>query len=181
MGTIRIPSPVTLFIAVLYQDPIIFDNVCSTLQEKLGEIEWTSEPLPFTHTTYYHSIGEQLLRVFLVFRKRIDPGFLPDLKILTNQIEEQTATGEKSRQINLDPGYFDGGKIVLATTKNSSHRVYLGKGIYGEATIRWEKGSFRPFEHTYPDYSSIDYRPILSRIRDLHRLSQDQSRNEPVQ
>jgi hypothetical protein len=171
MGVIRTPKPVKLFVAILYPEREILESVKPALREHFGEIEWESPHLPFTHTDYYRSIGEKLTRVFLVFEPLIDPGQLADIKITTNQIEAQTGGGGKERRINLDPGYFDGGKIVLATTKNFSHRVYIGKGIYAEATIKWEKGAFRPFEYTYPDYASEAYQPILLKIRELYRKS----------
>lgn len=171
MGEVRSPQPVKLFIATLYEDGEVLDLVTPHLTERLGTIEWQSNPIPFTYTDYYRDIGEKLFRVFLVFQDLVDPGILPDVKLFTNELEKTTADATHPRRINLDPGYFDGGKIVLATTKNFSHRVYIGKGIYAEATIKWEKGDFRPFPYTYPDYQSEAYRPVLRKIRDLYRAS----------
>lgn len=171
MGEVRLPQPVKLFVATLYEDPEALTLVLPHLVERLGDIEWQSDPIPFTYTDYYRDIGERLSRVFLVFRNLVDPGILPEVKLFTNDLEKITADAHHSRRINLDPGYFDGGKIVLATTKNFSHRVYIGRGIYAEATIKWEKGDFHPFPYTYPDYRSREYQPILRKIRDLYRAS----------
>ncbi|MBC7217291.1 MAG: DUF4416 family protein [Candidatus Caldatribacterium sp.] len=171
MGEVRPPQPVKLFIATLYEDREVLNSVLPSLVARFGDIEWQSDPIPFTYTDYYRDIGERLLRVFLVFRDLIDPGTLPEIKLFTNELERATADANHPRRINLDPGYFDGGKIVLATTKNFSHRVYIGKGIYAEATIKWEKGDFHPFPYTYPDYQSEAYRPILRKIRELYRAS----------
>jgi len=171
VGEVRPPQPVKLFIATLYEDPEVLVRLLPRLTERLGDIEWQSDPIPFTYTDYYRDIGERLLRVFLVFRELVDPGILPEVKLFTNELEKSTADATHPRRINLDPGYFDGGKIVLATTKNFSHRVYIGRGIYAEATIKWEKGDFRPFPYTYPDYQSEAYRPVLRKIRELYRAS----------
>ena len=171
MGAIKQPSPVKFFIAVLFEDHSVLNQVLPQLENEFGPIEWTSEEIDFVQTDYYRDIGEKLKRVFLVFHDLMDPGYLADRKIFTNTIETSTGNDQKPRKINLDPGYFDGGKIVLATTKNFSHRIYIGKGIYAEATIRWEKGDFRPFEYTYPDYASQEYRPALIHIRNLYRSS----------
>ncbi|MCX6088993.1 MAG: DUF4416 family protein [Atribacterota bacterium] len=171
MGTIKKPTPVKFFIAVLFEEHSVLQPVLLILEEKFGIIEWRSEEIPFTYTDYYRKMGEHLLRLFLIFKPLMDPGELAERKIITNQMEKSTGEGARERKINLDPGYFDGGKIVLATTKNFSHRVYIGKGIYAEATIRWEKGDFRPFEYTYPDYRNPEYRPSLMKIRDLYRSS----------
>lgn len=169
MGTIKNPNPVKFFIAVLFESSAALEMILPYLEKEFGPIQWKSPIIDFTYTNYYQEIGEKLKRIFLVFQKLIDPGELADRKILTNQLESKTGNTQISRRINLDPGYFDGGKIVLATTKNFSHRVYIGKGIYAEATIRWEKGDFRPFEYTYPDYASKEYRPSLIQIRKLYR------------
>lgn len=171
MGEIRNPQPVKLFIAVLYEERNILENILPQLEKYWGEIEWISEEVPFNYTSYYRNIGENLKRVFIVFKSLIDPEKLADIKVITNEIEQSTQEGEKKRRINLDPGYFDGGKIVLATTKNFSHRVYLRRGIYAEATIKWEKGDFRPFPYTYPDYQSPEYLPSLQKIRELYQKS----------
>ncbi|NSW75394.1 MAG: DUF4416 family protein [Candidatus Atribacteria bacterium] len=171
MGEIKLPQPVKLFIATLYEEERVLHIVLEPLQEHFGKIEWQSHPIPFTYTDYYRDIGTNLVRVFLVFKSLIDPGQLAEIKWITNEIEKSTGDNAKERKINLDPGYFDGGKIVLATTKNFAHRVYIGKGIFAEATIKWERGDFRPFPYTYPDYASPEYRPILFQIRELYRAS----------
>jgi hypothetical protein len=171
MGDVRPPQPVKFFIATLYEEEPVFRKILVPLEEHFGEIEWQSHPIPFTYTDYYREIGEKLVRVFLVFKPLMDPGKLPDAKLITNELEKTTADAQRARRVNLDPGYFDGGKIVLATTKNFSHRVYIGKGIFAEATIKWERGDFRPFPYTYPDYQSPEYRPVLLTIRTLYRAS----------
>jgi hypothetical protein len=58
---------------------------------------------------------------------------------------------------------------VLATTKESSHRVPLASGIWAEVTLLFEKGSFRPVEWTYPDYRSPGCIAILNSIRALYK------------
>ena len=171
MGEIRNPRPVKLFIAVLYEERNILEDILPQFEKRWGEIEWIREEIPLAYTDYYRNIGENLKRVFIVFKPLIDPGELADIKVATNEIEKTTQEGKKERRINLDPGYFDGGKIVLASTKNFSHRVYLCRGIYAEATIKWEKGDFRPFPYTYPDYQSPEYRPSLRKIRELYQKS----------
>ena len=74
-------------------------------------------------------------------------------------------TDGPARPVNLDMGYVDGGKLVLATTKDYAHRLYLGAGIYGEVTLRWRAGAFEPWEWTYPDYRSGHYREFFAQVR----------------
>ncbi len=59
------------------------------------------------------------------------------------------------RRVNLDPGYLIASKLVLATTKDFAHRIYLGQGIYGEVTLNYRRGQgWQPHPWTYADYRS---------------------------
>ena len=73
------------------------------------------------------------------------------------------------RRVNLDPGYVDQAKLVLATTKDRQHRLYLGRGIYGEVTLRFTGGRFEPWEWTYPDYRTPEYRVFFETVRRRYR------------
>ncbi|OPZ95339.1 MAG: hypothetical protein BWY71_02269 [Planctomycetes bacterium ADurb.Bin412] len=73
-----------------------------------------------------------------------------------------------SRPINLDPGYIDASKLVLATTKNYSHRIYIGQSMYAEATLHYHRGKWQAWPFTYPDYGSGLYDPFLNAARDRY-------------
>jgi hypothetical protein len=45
------------------------------------------------------------------------------------------------RPVNLDPGFIEPSKLILASTKNFSHRIYIGNKMYAEVTLMYEKGS----------------------------------------
>ena len=81
---------------------------------------------------------------------------------------EEALASDGKRRINLDPGYISQSKLVLATTKNHGHRIYLGKGIYAEVTLRYRNKAFRPWEWTYPDYRTEEYVEILEEIRSIY-------------
>ena len=74
------------------------------------------------------------------------------IKILTNSIEDRYARQNGCRAINIDPGYIASSKLVLATTKNYSHRIYLRDGIFAEVTFNFRKNSIEFNPWTYPDY-----------------------------
>jgi hypothetical protein len=122
-------------------------------------------------------MGSPLLRQFIAFARPIDPGDLAAIKHETNDLEAQLAASEPARRlavtrpINLDPGCLEPSKLVLATTKNFSHRVYLGQAIYAEATLAYRSGRWQPWPYTYPDYASGRYFPFLTAVRN-HLLSQ---------
>ncbi|HNY92028.1 MAG TPA: DUF4416 family protein, partial [bacterium] len=69
------------------------------------------------------------------------------------------------RRVNLDPGYSEAAKLVLATTKNFGHRIYLGQGIYGDVQLFWRKGRFQSNPWTYPDYLEAKSLEFFSALR----------------
>jgi hypothetical protein len=105
-----------------------------------------------------------LQRVIVTFQPLVDPGDLPAIKRLTNEMEQASAHDGK-RRVNIDPGYVSLGKMVLATTKDHAHRLYLGQGIYGEGTLVYQRGAFRPWPWSYPDYASERYCALFLEIR----------------
>jgi hypothetical protein len=138
------------------------------LQRRYEEIDYTSIDLPFTYTRYYDGeMGTPITRFFVSFRALVDPGALARIKIETKDLEDLFRESGK-RKVNLDPGLLSGGRFVLASTKNASHRIPLADGVYGEVTLVYENGKFRPLEWTYPDYCSADYTGILAEIRRIY-------------
>ncbi|HIC91403.1 MAG TPA: DUF4416 family protein, partial [Syntrophaceae bacterium] len=85
-------------------------------------------------------------------------------KLYTNSIEKHFCIDHK-RRVNIDPGYITPERLVLATGKNYSHRIYLRDGIYADLTLIFKKGSFRPLEWTYPDYATSQVIELMNAIR----------------
>ncbi len=170
MGEPKPHPPVKLICGMISAHKELFDKAASLLQERFGPIDLKSHVIPFNFTDYYaEEMGENLRRIFLSFQKLIRPEDLVEIKLQTNQFERKFLyPGTERRMINLDPGYVAAGKLILATTKDHSHRVYLGKGIFAEATLRYYKGSFRPWEWTYPDYRTEEYIQIFNQIRRIY-------------
>jgi hypothetical protein len=90
------------------------------------------------------------------------------MKLKTNDLEERWRAAQ-GRQVNLDPGYVGYTKLVLASTKDASHRVYLGQGIYAEATLQFVRGSFQPWPYTYRDYAEPAAIEFFNRVRERYR------------
>lgn len=168
MGKIKEPFPVKLITSIFSSDLGLLDEAKARMSEEFGPVDYESELLTFDHTTYYApEFGEKLVRKFLSFSNLIDPGELAEIKRITNGMEMEWAIDGK-RRVNLDPGYVSYSKLVLATTKDRDHRIYLGKGIYAEVTLHYRKGTFRPWPWTYPDYASGKYIEIFNEIRRLY-------------
>jgi hypothetical protein len=129
MGTARQPEPVKLIASLLTGNLALLDGVKEALIRAFGQIDFESELLPFDHTDYYApEFGPGLQRQIVTFENLVDPGDLPAIKWQTNDLEWSLAV-DGHRPVNVDPGYVSLGKMVLASTKNHAHRLYLGQGI----------------------------------------------------
>ena len=144
------------------------------LSRYTGPTDEVSELWPFDSTDYYEpEMGENLERQFVSFERTVNPGELAHIKTLTNELEEricyECGLPQTQRRVNLDPGYISLGKLVLATTKDYAHRVFLRDGIYAESTLRWEGGRWVPWPWTYPDYADTRYHAFFARVRERYK------------
>lgn len=171
MGTIIEQLPVKAIIGVLTAEPSILPTVYQQLAHHFGNIDYTSELLPFNSTNYYEDeMGKDIHRQFISFEKLTDAGTLAENKLITNQIEQSFLREDTThRRVNLDVGYICMAKLILASTKDHAHRIYLSNGIYAEITLRFYHKTFQPWEWTYPDYRLPTYIDIFNHIRTLYR------------
>ena len=168
MVKIRKHNPVKLIIGFIYKDEANFIRVKDKLKRKFGRIDFESESIDFNYTGYYEEeMGSNLKRRFISFRKPIPIQDLYRIKLYANRLEARFLVS-KCRQINIDPGYLDLAKLVLATTKDYAHRIFLRKGIFAEITLSFRGNSFSPNDWTYPDYRSKEYIDIFNQIRNLY-------------
>ncbi len=169
MGRERLAARVKLFAGLIYADTSRYSESRRLLERVFGRSDYESAELDFTHTDYYEpEMGRALKRRFISFGKPADPEGICKVKLVTNRIEKRLSTAGK-RLVNIDPGYLDLSKLVLFTTKDYSHRIYLGKSIYAENTLYYKDGSFRPWPWTYPDYGTKEYAEIFESIRDIFK------------
>ena len=173
MGAITTPLPVKAIIGVLTTDPDLLPTVYTELTHRLGPIDYTSELMPFTSTTYYEAeMGPDIQRQFISFERLVDAGTLAEMKVFTNSVEQTFAirmSKTDARRVNLDAGYICLAKLVLASTKDHAHRIYLRDGIYAEITLRFYRKTFQPWEWSYPDYRLPTYIAIFNHIREIYR------------
>lgn len=169
MGIVKKPDKVKLIVGMISNNIQLFTKAVGELEKTFGDIDFRSQVLDFDKTTYYQpEMGKNLKRQFLGFDRCIFPDELPAIKIFTNSLEFTLSGNGEQRLINLDPGYVNLGKLVLATTKDHQHRLYLGKGIYGEVTLRYRNKTFAPWKWTYPDYATEEYIRIFLQIRQIY-------------
>jgi hypothetical protein len=168
MGVLVNQNPVKLIASIIYKDGTSADSAEKRLIRKYGPLTPLERTLPFDFTDYYEEeFGKPLKRKLICFDKPVDPEKIADVKLTTNKIEDVFREGGK-RTVNIDPGYVTEAKLVLLTTKDYNHRVYLGKRIFAESTLYFQDGTFKPWPWTYPDYGSEALIAYFNEVRALY-------------
>lgn len=169
MGQIRRRDKVKRFAAVFAHDESALDWLAQRCVADWGRIELASEKWPVAETGYYHrTMGSGVLKQLLLFESLIEMEELVADKWLAGEWEQELAkelNHQPSRPINIDSGYVSEAKLVLATTKDREHRVYVGRGIFAEVTLHYQKHQWRPWPWTYPDYHREEVAEFLNRAR----------------
>jgi hypothetical protein len=171
MGAIRPPKRAKLLVGLLSGDPDLMRLARQRLAKRFGDVNFETELWPFTATDYYRAeLGDEIQRQFVFFHELVSVEQLAHIKRETNALEERicedTARPPTMRPVNIDPGYITLSKLVLASTKDHAHRIYVGGGIYAEVTLRFESGGWKAWPWTYPDYAAETYHSAFTRARE---------------
>ena len=183
------PPRVKRIAGILYPDEERLEWTIDGLTRLWGKPERVSEPVPFDKTDYYRDIAPRLLRCFACFPGMVDAGELADWKHQSHELEEASAkaagrqescgAGRALRTVNIDPGYVDGARLILASTKDHAHRIWLRDGIYAEVTLRYRFGKWESFDYTFPDFRSGVYDEFLSEVRKMWLKERKNLNREP--
>ena len=162
------PEPVKLLVAILWANANALQLVLKRTVEFWGEIDFLGQDYLFDMTDYYESeMGRPLFRRLIAFRQLVSPGMLVEVKLACNGLEDQFRESA-GRQLNLDSGYLDHNKMVLASAKGLGQKIYVAQGIYADLVARFRQGRFQPFEWTFPDFKDGRYDEELTNIRGLY-------------
>ncbi len=166
MGIAQKPPPVKLFLAAMYRDEAVLEEILGLFIRKFGTVEKKYGPLEVaSYTNYYdREMGKGLKKYYMTFSQLIQRDDLPAIKMFTNELESNSLQDE-NRLVNFDPGYLSIDKLILASTKDFFHRIYLSQGIYAEVTLHYRKGRYRYFSWTYPDYKDKEVQRFLEKVR----------------
>ena len=163
------PGLVKFFIGILYHESQSLESAVRFIEDLFAKIDYKSSEFEFSLTDYYREeLGWPIFRKFVSLTKLIDPGTLPALKISTNKVEDNLRKNGK-RTVNLDPGYMDYAKVVLASAKYNGQKIYLAQGIYADPTLWYEKGTYKPYPFSFPDFKSNIYNETFLHIRALYK------------
>ena len=141
MSATRFIEPVVRFCAVITRHDAARQWAVARSGRPLGHATIRSPEIPFEAGGYYTpSMGSGLQKSLIAVADFTDPGGLADWKNETNQWEQEyteSSQHEEERPLNLDPGYMTQAKLVLATTKDRDHRLYLRDGMFAEVTLTY--------------------------------------------
>ena len=169
MGEMRPVRPVLRLLVLFSRHRETLDWARRQAESQWGPVCLESPIFAFDQTEYYEaSMGVDLLKQLLAFETLTDPGDLAATKQLTNDWEQQYADREswpEMRPLNLDPGYLSEAKLVLASTKDRDHRIYLSDGIFAEVTLHYRRGVWKTHPWTYPDFATAGYHEFLNEGR----------------
>lgn len=169
MGEQKEQRAVLLVVAVLSRYGEVLEWADRELVARWGAVAVRSPRFAFTWSNYYEpTMGRDLEKYFLAFQQLLDPAELAGIKVATNELERQAAerfSVAEPRPLNLDPGYLTEAKLVLATTKDRDHRIYLQQGIFAEVTLHFHAGQWKTRPWTYPDYASPSYHQFFDDCR----------------
>ncbi|TWT41269.1 hypothetical protein RAS1_39630 [Phycisphaerae bacterium RAS1] len=180
MGAAKTAKPVKLFAGLLGADVDLLRRARQLLSRRYGRVDLESDIWEFVSTDYYESeMGRGLKRWFIAFEPLLAPDRLAEVKLETNAIEAEIADAAMDphiiRPVNIDPGYLNLGKLILASVKDHAHRIYLGAGIYGEVTLRFTDGAWQAWPWTFPDYRLPEYHAFFDRLRARYREQREQA------
>ena len=153
-------TPVKLICGIIAGPPERADGAERRLAELFGPIDARGPRVPFAGTDYYQGeMGAGLHRGFVSFDRLVAPDTLADIKIQTNDLEEELRLRfqTKGRAVNLDPGILTAAALFMATTKEFAHRPALQKGIYAHLEFLFTGTGLRRLEWTYPDLRSDEH------------------------
>jgi len=162
-------KPVKYFIGALFSSEAQLKTAIEMSTSRFGQIDRESNSFLFNWTDYYEAeMGKPIYRKLFSYEKLLTPDFLAAAKLLTNAIEQQLAI-EGKRKVNLDVGYLDYDKVVLASAKYGIHKIYLNQGIYADLALHYEKGKFSAYPWAFFDFQSAEYHPFFLKVREIYK------------
>ena len=169
MGNIREKAPrVHPFAAVMFPDRELYAKSMALLKERFGEVLGVGPVFKVSDFTQYYvkEFGDSLQKQFIVFKKPVSVDHLYRAKLWSNKVEVTIKEPEnEKRYVNIDPGYLAPSKFVLFSSKDFSHRIYQGEGIFAEITMLYMHGEFHKMGWTYNDYWDEENRRFLAGMR----------------
>lgn len=158
--------PGLLFGSLLYRKDLHSEeNLLKFWTEKFGPGDIFRPSFNPLITYYQKEMGENLGRFLIVSQKTFPRSELLTAKLHSLKWENDFAIEEK-RMVNIDIGLLSAENFLLATTKNYSHRIFIGEDIFADLTFEFKHGQWQALPWTYPDYQDPEKIEFLTRARE---------------
>jgi len=165
-----LPGPVKPFAMVLYSSEDALAQALRMLGERWGVPDHVGAARPFDLTAYYENeMGPGLLRRAVSFERLAPSECLIERKVEAMEVEDALRGTGGGRRVNIDPGYVDLQKIVLASSKEGPWKVHLGRGVHADLIARVVKGKLEPSPAGFADFRSGAYEEDLIAIRRIYK------------
>jgi hypothetical protein len=169
MSEVTLPPPVLRLCSCLTAEEALLPEVEDALAEEFGPIALKSAPYPFDTSDYYEAeMGAGLLRYWFCFKELCAAESLPDFRHASGSIEKRFLEANR-RRINLDPGYLDHGKLVLASLKEAPDKIYMGRGVWAHTCLRYRDGRFIAPDHSFADFMDGRFDLFMMEARALYK------------
>ncbi len=162
--------PVMVIASIISHDDKLKESTCIPLESRFGKADMESPLYPFDLSDYYEKeMGAFLTRRWYCFSKLSDASELAEWKYFCVNIENCSLDRKGNRTVNIDPGYLDYGKLVLASFKNAPDKIYMGRGVWAHTCLRYGRGSFTAPDHSFPDFKDGRFNDFMLEARNLYR------------
>ena len=175
MSELLNPVKANLTVSVMFKDEKLLEKIRRILEKKFGEIDAVSDTYDFSSISPYYDpeMGSGIKKVVFSFKEPVPREILTKVKLFCAKTEKKYSENG-NRLINLDPGLITLENFILATGKNYSHRIYLGKGVFAEVTLMFgKKNVIKELPWTYRDYLFEPARSFLLKVRELYRIKRE--------
>ena len=164
-----VPNPVLRLVSCLTSHEEMLPMLEAELIELFGPVAKRSEAFQFELSHYYESeMGGQLKRYWYCFEELFGAEHLADFRWQTEDIEKRNLLND-GRLLNLDPGYLDYGKLVLASLKEGADKIYMGRCVWAHTCLRYRFGDFEAPDHSFADFKDGRFNEFMKEARELYR------------
>ncbi len=162
--------PVIPVISVISSDNMLKKRTGLILESQFGSTDLISGLYPFNLSDYYEEeMGMELTRQWFSFKELRDASRLAEWKLICAELEEQFLDKRSNRRVNIDPGYLDYGKLVLASFKSAPDKIYIGRGVWAHTCLRYGHGQFTAPDHSFPDFIEGRFNDFMLEVRANYR------------
>jgi len=157
-------------ISIISSDDELRNKAGISLEAYFGRAGLVSELFKFDLSDYYEDeMGTELTRRWYSYEVLQDASLLVEWKHFCVEIENSLLDTAGNRRVNIDPGYLDYGKLVLASFKSAPDKIYMGRGVWAHTCLRYGHGLFTAPDHSFPDFIDGRFNTFMIEARGNYR------------